>query len=234
MNLLDGIIVVNMKKNKKKIICFIPIKKDSERIKSKNFKFIGNKPLFRYIVDKVSNIKEFDKFIVDTDSKEIQDYCKKKHISFIKRLDYLKSSKANGNDLLKYWMKLEPNFDYYFQLHVTSPFVKIDSIKKCIKEIKINKKINSIFTATKEYSWYWFNEKPINFKKFKLSRSQDLKPIIRDITFLYGISKKEFMKKNSRIGSKPYPFIVSQKEAVDINESFDLEFARNLYKKKFK
>ena len=37
--------------------------------------------------------------------------------------------------------------------------------------------------------------------------------------------------KNSRIGSKPYPFIVSQKEAVDINESFDLEFARNLYKK---
>ena len=129
-------------------------------------------------------------------------------------------------------MKLEPNFDYYFQLHVTSPFVKIDTIKKCIKEMKVNKKINSIFTAKEEYSWYWFNKKPINFEKFKLSRSQDLKPIIRDITFLYGISKKEFMKQNSRIGSKPYPFIVSQKEAVDINESFDLEFARNLLKKK--
>ena len=104
-----------------------------------------------------------------------------------------------------------------------------DSIRHCI-----SKMAHLHFTATKEYSWYWFNEKPINFKKFKLSRSQDLKPIIRDITFLYGISKKEFMKKNSRIGSKPYPFIVSQKEAVDINESFDLEFARNLYKKKFK
>ena len=218
-----------MKKNKK-IICFIPIKKNSQRIKSKNFKILGNKPLFKHVLDKAISIKEFDKLIIDTDSKEIQNYCKKKNISFIKRVDYLKSSKDNGNDLLKYWINLEPDYNFYFQLHVTSPFVSVDTIKKCIKEIKKNKNINSIFTATEEYSWYWYNKKPINFKKFKLTRSQDLKPIIRDITFLYGISKTEFLKKNSRIGSKPYPFIVSKQEAVDINEKFDLEFARNLFK----
>lgn len=84
MNLLDDIRLINMKKQKKKIICFIPIKKDSERIKSKNFKYIGSKPLFRYIVDKVANIKEFDKFIVDSDSKEIQNYCKKKKYHSLK------------------------------------------------------------------------------------------------------------------------------------------------------
>lgn len=219
-----------MKQSKNKIICFIPIKENSERLKFKNFRKIGNKPLFQHILDRVIKIKDFDKVIVDTDSKKIQDYCKFNNITFFKRLDYLKSKKSTGNDLLKYWIKVEPNYEYYFQLHVTSPFVKTDSIKKCIKEIQINKKINSIFTATKEYSWYWYNKKPINFQKYHLKRSQDLKPIIRDITFLYGISKKEFMKKKSRIGSKPYPFIVSKNEAVDINESFDLEFARNMFK----
>ena len=220
-----------MKKLKKKIICFIPIKQNSERLKFKNFRKIGYKPLYKHIVDKAVKIKEFDKVIIDTDSKVIQDYCKLKNINFIKRLDYLKSNQSTGNDLLKYWIQIEPNYDYYFQLHVTSPFVEVESIKKCINELQINKKINSIFTAVKEYSWYWFKDKPINFKKYELIRSQDLKPIARDITFLYGISKREFLKNDSRIGTKPYPFFISKKEAIDINENFDLLLARNFFKK---
>jgi len=220
-----------MKTKQKKIICFIPIKKTSERLKLKNFRELGGKPLYKHIVDKVSRIKEFDKIIVDTDSKEIQNYCTKKKISFIERLDYLKTNKANGNHLLKYWINKEPNYDYYFLVHVTSPFVKETSIKGCINELKFNKKINSIFTAVKEYSWYWFKNEPINFKKYNLIRSQELKPIVRDVTFLYGITKKEFLKRNSRIGSKPYPYFISKKEAVDINESFDLVYSRNLIKK---
>ncbi len=216
---------------KKKIICFIPIKKDSERLKLKNFRKIDGKPLFKHVLDKINKIKDFDKVVVDTDSKEIHKYCLKKNIPFIKRLDYLKTNKANGNDLLKYWIKIEPNYDYYFQIHVTSPFVKIETIKKCINQLLVSKKINSVFTAVKEYSWYWFKNKPINFNKYKLTRSQDLKPIIRDITFLYGISKNEFLKRNSRISSKPYPVYVSKEESVDINENFDLVFARSLLKK---
>jgi len=216
-------------KIKKKTICFIPIKKNSERLKNKNFRKIGKKPLYRHVLDQVTKIKEFDKIIIDTDSKEIQKYCKIKKIPFIKRLDYLKSNKATGNDLLRHWMQIEPDYYYYFQIHVTSPFVKSENIKKCIKELQNNKKINSIFTAVKEYSWYWFKTKPINFAKYKLTRSQDLNPIIRDITFLYGISKKEFFKNNSRIGTKPYPYFVSQDEAVDINENIDLKLARNLF-----
>ena len=151
---------------KKKTICFVPIKKNSERLKNKNFKKIGKKPLFQHILDKIINIKQFDKIVVDTDSEIIQKYCITKNIPYLKRLEYLKSNKANGNDLLKYWINVEPNFDYYFQIHVTSPLVKIENIRKCINFLKTNKKFNSIFTAVKEYSWYWFKNKPINFKKY--------------------------------------------------------------------
>lgn len=219
-----------MKKLKKKTICFIPIKKNSERLRLKNFRKINGKPLYQHILDKVIKIKEFDKIIVDTDSKIIQLYCKKRKISFIERLNYLKTKTANGNDLLNHWIKIEPEYKYYFQLHVTSPLIKIETIKRCINKLINTKNINSVYTATKEYSWYWFNNEPINFDKFKLTRSQDLKPVIRDITFLYGITKDEFLKKNSRIGSKPFPIFVSKEESVDINENFDLLFARNFFK----
>ena len=60
---------------KKKIICFIPIKKKSERLKKKNFRILNKKPLYKHTIDKVIKIKDFDKIIVDTDSKEIQKYC---------------------------------------------------------------------------------------------------------------------------------------------------------------
>lgn len=217
---------------KKKIICFVPIKQKSERIKNKNFQIIGKKPLYKYIIDKLKKVKDFDKVIIDTDSKEIQNYCIKKKICFIQRKKFLAKKNANGNDLLKYWIELEPNYDFYFQVHVTSPFVKIESIKKSINFLKFNKKYNSIFTATKEYSWYWFKNKPINFRKFNLTRSQDLDPLIRDITFLYGISKKEFLKRNSRIGSRPYALILTKEESIDINENLDLKFSRFFIKSK--
>ena len=211
---------------KKKIICFVPIKKISERIKNKNFQMLGKKPLYKHIIDKLIKIKDFDKVVIDTDSKEIQNFCIKKKIFFIKRKKLLAKKNANGNDLLKYWIQLEPDYDFYFQVHVTSPFVKIESIRKCINFLKFSKKFNSIFTATKDYSWYWFKKKPVNFKKFKLTRSQDLDPLIRDITFLYGISKKEFLKRNSRIGSRPYALFLTKEESIDINENLDLKFSR--------
>ena len=76
----------------------------------------------------------------------------------------LKKVKTNGNDILNYWMKKEPNYNAYFLAHVTSPFVKTTSIKQCVKKFLNNSRYNSVFTATKEYSWYWFKNKPINFK----------------------------------------------------------------------
>lgn len=213
---------------KKKIICFIPIKKKSERLKKKNFRILNKKPLYKHTIDKVIKIKDFDKIIVDTDSKEIQKYCVNRKISFIHRNKRLLKPKSNGNDLLKYWISIEPNYDLYFQIHVTSPFVSLNSIKKSVKILKAKNKFNSVFTATKEFSWYWFDKKPINFNKNILKRSQDLEPVIRDTTFLYGISKKEFLRKNSRIGSNPYIILLDRKESIDINDILDFKVAQNI------
>ena len=53
------------------------IKSISKRVKNKNFKLINKKPLFTYLLSKLSKCN-FDEIYVDSDSTEIENYCKKK------------------------------------------------------------------------------------------------------------------------------------------------------------
>ena len=213
-----------------KVVAIVPIKKISKRVKSKNFKKINGKPLYRFLLDKLKKCN-FDEVYVDSDSIEIEKYCKKKEIYFIKRLKKLSLDNANGNDLLNYHSKII-NADIYFQLFVTAPLISVNSINYCINFLKKNKNYDSIFTTNKIYSWFWYNNKPVNYKPNILPRSQDAKPIIKETTGLYGIKKKTLQKFKCRIGKKPYMHTISEKEGLDIDNLYDLKVLKEILKKK--
>ena len=103
---------------------------------------------------------------------------------------------ANGNDLLNYHHKII-KADNYFQLFITSPLMSVNTINKCIKILKQNKKIDSILTCKSIYSWFWFKGKPINYKPKVLPRSQDAKPVVIETTGLYGIKEKSLKSANA-------------------------------------
>ena len=114
-----------------KIVAIIPIKKNSKRVKRKNFRKFNNKPLYQTIIEKVLKCNFFEVY-VDSDSLEIKEYCLKNKINFIKRKIELKKDNANGNDLLNYHSKII-DADIYFQIFVTSPLTSIETINNCIK-----------------------------------------------------------------------------------------------------
>jgi len=211
-----------------KCIAFIPIKKNSTRVKKKNFKILGKKKLYQYFLDKIRKCN-FDDVYVDSDSNEIKNYCKKVKIKFIERKKSLSKDTANGNDLLNYHNRLV-KADLYFQLFVTAPLLSVKTINKCIKLLKNSKKHDSILTSHKIYSWFWFNDKPINYKPKILPRSQDAKPIIVETTGLYGIKYKALKKLKCRIGKKPYFFNVDKKEALDLDTNDDFKILKKVYK----
>ncbi len=204
-----------------KTVAIIPIKKNSKRVKGKNFKKINSKPLYRYLLDKLKYCK-FDEIYVDSDSKEIEKYCKNQGYKFINRKSYLKKDNANGNDLLNYHSKIISS-DIYFQLFVTAPLLKIKTINNCIDTLKKSKKFDSILTANKIYTWFWFNNKPVNYNPKVLPRSQDAKPLIMETTGLYGIKSKALKKKKCRIGYKPYFYFVEKNESVDLDTVEDFK-----------
>ena len=212
-----------------KTVAIIPIKSVSRRVKGKNFKKVAGKPLYRHLLDKLSKCN-FDEIFIDSDSKEIENYCKKKNYSFIKRKPELSKDNANGNDLLNYHHKII-TADIYFQLFVTAPLLSVKTINKCISALKKSKKKDSILTVLKIYSWFWFNEKPINYKPKILPRSQDAKPIIQESTGLYGIKKEALKKFKCRIGSKPIFYNIPQHESVDLDNLKDFEYLKRILKK---
>ena len=145
-----------MNKKKKKIVCIVPIKQNSKRVKGKNFKKLGKLPLYEHLFKKLKKTN-FDEIYIDSDSKEIEKITSKYGFKFIKRLKDLSKDSANGNDLLLYHAKIIPNADLYFQIFVTSPLLKISTINACIEKLDKSKKYDSILTATKIHSWFWFN-----------------------------------------------------------------------------
>ncbi len=208
-----------------KIVAIIPIKSKSTRVRRKNFtKIKKNKPLYKFFLEKVIKCN-FDQIYVDTDSIEIINFCKKKKINFIKRKKYLAKDNANGNDLLNYHAKVIQS-DLYFQLFITAPLLSVKTINECIYLLKTKKKIDSIFTCHKIFSWFWFKNKPVNYKPNVLPRSQDAKPIIMETTGLYGIRKKTLKKYKCRIGKKPYFFEVSKKESLDLDTKEDFKILK--------
>ena len=205
-----------------KIVAIVPIKLKSKRLKNKNFKKINGRPLYKYLLDKLK-FANFDEIYVDSNSSEIEEYCKLKNYKFIKRLPKLAHDNANGNDLLNYHSKII-NADIYFQLFITAPLLKIKTINNCIKKIKKSKKYDSILTSKSVQTWFWYKGKPVNYDPKILPRSQDADPLVFETTGLYGIRKKILLSKKARIGNKPYFYEVSDEEAIDLDNLKDFGY----------
>lgn len=212
-----------------KVVAIIPIKKNSKRVKKKNFRIINSKKLYQYLLEKLRYC-HFDEIYIDSDSSEIEKYSKKKGFKFIKRKSYLSKDNANGNDLLNYHSSII-NADIYFQLFVTAPLLSIKTINKCISILKKAKTKDSILTVNEIYSWFWFNGKPINYKPKILPRSQDAEPIIQETTGLYGIKRKSLIQRKCRIGFKPIFHKIPSTESVDLDNLKDFDYLKKYLKK---
>ena len=213
-----------------KTACFIPIKANSERVPGKNLRVLNGKKLYEYICEHVKEANVFDDIYIDTNSDEIANYAKKMGFKVIERKPELAKNSANGNDLLVYHFEQYPQYDYYFQLFATAPYLMPNTIQDCYNKLISTEKYDSCFTATKNHGFYWLEGNPVNYRPGILPRSQDMSPVIEETTGLYGISRESLNRYRCRIGRDPYIHIVSKFEAVDINTEEDLLVAEYIGK----
>ena len=189
---------------------------------------MGGIPLYQRVINAVIESSVFEKIFVDTDSNEIKEYAESVGISIIDRLPHLSSDDANGNDLLCHWHALHPDFDYYFQMHATAPFITAEVLKDCVTKFISSKEHDSVMTAVEDYTWFWYNDNPVNYDPKVLPRSQDAKPLIRETTALYGVSSYTLSSLQCRVGTKPMFYFVDQIQAIDIDNEVDLLIAQSI------
>lgn len=202
-----------------KIVAFVPMKLNSERVKNKNIKeFDNGKPLCSYILNTLKKVKNIDEIYVYCSDEKIKKYIPK-GIKYLKRSEELDGQKVKINEVLKAFAN-DVDADYYLLTHATAPFISKETMEKGVEVIKEGK-YDSVLTVSKIQEFLWKDNKPFNYSLDSIPRTQDLDPLYAETCGLYIYSKDLILKQNRRIGDKPYLLEISKIEALDIDTEDD-------------
>lgn len=218
------------------MIVIIPIKKNSNRVKGKNFRLFGEIPLYQVILNTIAECPEVTEICIDTDCPKLikisPELKLQKKIRIIERPDDLRGDDVSVNRLIEYNLSLTEG-EYFLQTHCTNPLLKSKTISEAIHFFLSNIDIyDSIFSVSRIQSrLYDSSYKPINHNPGLLLKTQDLDPIYEENSNFYIFSRESFFKNNStRIGKKPYFYEINKLEAIDIDEEIDFILAEILMK----
>lgn len=208
-----------------KIVAWIPIKLNNERLPGKNTKMLGGKPLCRYMLETLSQINLLEEIYVYCSDESIIPFLPDR-VKFLKRSKSLDGAMVGHYDIVKAFLN-DVNADIYLNAHVTNPFVKKESIELGLQKV-ISGEHDSAHTVQRLNKPLWYQGEPFNFTRTKMYRNQDIVPIFIDMNLC--IYRREvFTQMNSRYGEKPYFIEISQMESIDIDNLEDFMFAEAMY-----
>jgi len=223
------------------MICIIPARKNSKRIKNKNIIKFHGKPLISYAIRNAINSKIFSKVIVSTDSQKIANISKK----YGAEVPFLRSKNLSNDEttVTKVLKEILPKFKdlkknkYFCCLYPTSPLIKPKDLISAFNKIK---KINAdaLMSITK------FNNHPFRsliikknnlrflWKKNEKKQSQDLPELYHDAGAFYFYKINKFLKGTKLLlPKKTLPYYLEKKNSVDIDDLEDLKLAEKLFKR---
>ena len=224
---------------KNRIIALLPMKANSERIKGKNFKDFNGKPLFRWILDSLLEVKEINAVVINTDATKIlSEYglTDSNRVKIRDRNREICGDTVSMNKVIEDDVK-NVTADIYLMTHTTNPLLSPDTIRKALKyflKMKQKNETDSLFTVNKiQTRFYNKNVSAINHELNNLIPTQELEPWYEENSNLYIFTRDSFLKTNSRIGNKPIMYEMSRIESVDIDTPDDWEFSLVAAKYKF-
>lgn len=221
-----------------KIICMIPCRLGSQRIKSKNIRFLGNKPLVEHIIITAKKVFNNDRIYLNASEDIFKIIADKNNIESYKRPEELSKSSTSNDDFLYDFLK-KNECDWVIQAHSTSPFVTEKDIRKFIDFIEFNKgSFDSLFAVEDIQRESGFQNKTINYNDaIQMMPSQDLIPIQVFCNGLMAFKRDMFIKNYEQKG---YAMFAGDKgyiplkgySTLDIDNEEDFQLAEGIFESK--
>lgn len=208
-----------------KVVAFVPIKLNSQRLPHKNILPIAGHPLCWHLCNSLLKANGIDEVYVYCSDEEVTKYLPE-GVIFKQRDKRLDEDLVKGFDIYQGFIS-EVDADIYVLAHTTSPFIKVSSIENALLHIRLGEN-DSAFSAERIQTFAWYQGKPINYDLNDVPRTQDMEPIWVETSAFFMFRKEVFTDYHRRIGFKPYIQEVSGLEAVDIDEKKDYELACKL------
>lgn len=220
----------NGKGNKKmKVVSFVPIKLNNERLPGKNTKkFSNGRPLISYILETLLNVSSIDEIYVYCSSSEIEKYIPD-GVNYLERDKYLDLSTTSFNEVLTSFAE-KINADIYVLTHATAPFISKESVEKAIQAVKSGT-YDSALSVKKVQEFLWKDGHPFNYDPEHIPRTQDLDPLYTETCGMYVYTSDLIKREKRRVGHTPYLVEVDEIEACDINNPNDFVIADAIARK---
>lgn len=211
-----------------RLVAVVPMRHNSERVPGKNYRDLGGKPLFHWIVDTLLAVSTIDEVVIDTDSPTIIDDVAKAYpdVRVLLRPEHLRAGEIAMNDVLLNTAE-QVNADVLLQTHSTNPFLSAATVESAIA--RFNAKENdcdSVFGVTRLQARLWTADgKAVNHDPAVLLRTQDLDPIYLENSCFYIFTPEILRERGNRIGARPLLVETPPMEAIDIDEESDFQLA---------
>lgn len=224
--------------NDSPLTAFLPCRKGSERVISKNTKPFGihQNGLVSIKMSQLLKVNQLDSIIVSTNDEIVIDYCSRLSDSRViihARSEDLCRSLTSTDDVITHAASLV-DYGHILWTHVTSPFVTSSIYCQSINTYKhiLKQGFDSLMSVTPLKNFLWektiSNSRPTNYDRSftKWPRTQDLKTLYEVNSALFIASADIYKFKNDRIGQNPFLFPLDKKNAFDIDWEEDFEIAQ--------
>ena len=209
-----------------RVVAIVPLKENSQRLPGKNLALLGDKPLYKLILESLSYVDKIDEIFIYSSSEKfkVQIPNKSNKIKFRIRPKELDADNVSINIVLREFLS-DSDADVVVLAHATSPFLKAGTISNCISSV-LSGSNDSALAAIKLNKFGTFRGDSINFDRGEnLPPLQDIEPIIIEQGGLYVFKKEQFLMTNSRVGVNPHYEYLDLRQSVDIDTAEDFKLA---------
>jgi CMP-N-acetylneuraminic acid synthetase len=215
-----------------RIVAFVPMRHDSERVKGKNYRPLGGRPLYHHIVSSLLACPQIDEVVIDTDSTLITGEVASTfpEVRVLPRPEHLLGGDVPMNDVLLNDIE-QVEADLYVQTHSTNPLLRAETIQAALDAfLDARDRHDSLFTVTPLHTRLWTPDgEAINHDPEVLLRTQDLPPVMEENSCLYVFDAATLRQRGNRIGERPLLYALEPHEACDIDDELDWMLVEALY-----
>jgi CMP-N,N'-diacetyllegionaminic acid synthase len=226
------------------ITAIVPARSGSKRLPGKNIKLLNGRPLIFYTIDALLGHPQVNEILFTTDSEKYSDIVSQEYgdkVSIIMRPEeYGKDSAKVHQELVRLAVSNLISNDWFILCLPTAPLRNFETIKRALS--RWNKDFTPLFSAS-EYNF------PIQFS-FNISGDGNWSPVFKNTPMLTGNTRSQDISVMYRPNGAIYlhktssltlnttfyidakPFLISDREAIDVDTIYDFKLVEIILKDK--
>ncbi len=220
---------------------FIPVRRGSKEIPSKNMKLLAGKPLISHIIDTIIATETKDNIWVATDCPKLKEYVSnlyKERVKIFNRSPKSASDTSPTIDVVLEFLaqKNISKNSYFVLLQATSPFTTSLELKKLATFLtENNQDYDSVISCCRLKRFRWEdNGKSIDYNLASKPRRQDYKGFLIESGSFYVSKVRNIIISNQLVSGNIFPMEISSEGLIELDSPIDWDIAETILKYKEK